>query len=165
MLARKTSDAAMLGGYTIANVTIIAVAALLGMSSSVIPVELIGYLGVIPIGLGLYSLLVQLRGPAGPAEAPASSGAALGVAATLVANSVDSIIVFAPMIADSKASLDPFIALAFLVVAAAWFWMAKVASQHASRLDVLTRAAGWLAPPIMIYVGIYILMNTATDVL
>jgi cadmium resistance protein CadD (predicted permease) len=69
------------------------------------------------------------------------------------------------MLADSNATIDLYIASAFVVVAAAWFWMAKIASQRAAKLDAVTNAAGWIAPLIMIYVGVYILMNTATDVI
>jgi cadmium resistance protein CadD (predicted permease) len=43
--------------------------------------------------------------------------------------------------------------------------MAKLVCRRAARLDNVTRIAGWIAPFIMIYVGIYILMNTATDVI
>lgn len=164
MLAGKTSSAGLAGGYALANVVVLIIAIILGLSSNVIPVQLIGYLGVIPIGLGIYSLVGQFRGQAQTANTRAKKGAVLGVAATLAANSVDSIIIFAPMLADSKASIDPFIGFAFVLVAAAWFWMAKVASRHAARLDAVTTAAGWIAPLIMIYVGIYILMNTTTDV-
>jgi cadmium resistance protein CadD (predicted permease) len=69
------------------------------------------------------------------------------------------------MLADSMAIIDLYVVSAFVVVAAAWFWMAKVASQQAAKLDAVTKVAGWIAPFIMIYVGIYILMNTATDVI
>lgn len=164
MLAGKISPAGIASGYAIATVAVLVVSAILGLSSSVIPVELIGYLGVFPIGLGIYSLIGQIRGGSRQADAEPGSGAALGIAATLTANSADSIIVFSPMLADSMQVIDLYIASAFVAVAAAWFWMAKVASRHAARLDAVTRLAGWIAPLIMIYVGIYILMNTATDV-
>ena len=164
MLAGTTSASGLVSGYVLANLAVLAVSIVLGLSSSVIPVALIGYLGIIPVGLGIYSLIGQFRGQGQAIAANTGNGAALGVAATLTANSVDSIIIFAPMLADSKASIDPFIAVAFLVVAAAWFWMARVASHHAARLEAVSKAAGWIAPLIMIYVGVYILMNTATDV-
>jgi len=164
MLAGKTSNAGLAGGYALANASVLVIAIILGLSSNVIPVELIGYLGVIPIGLGIYSLVGQIRSHARTVDAHTRSGATLGIAATLTANSVDSIIIFSPMLADSKASVDPFIGIVFVAVAAAWFWIAKLASHHAARLDAVTNAAGWIAPLMMIYVGVYILMNTATDV-
>ena len=148
-----------------ATVAVLAISTMLGLSSNAIPIELIGYLGVFPIGLGIYAMIGQIRGGNQQAGADAGNGAALGIATTLTANSADSIIIFSPMFADSQAIIDLYIASAFVVVAAAWFWMAKIASQRAARLDAITRVAGWIAPFIMIYVGIYILMNTATDVI
>jgi len=164
MLAGKTSFAGIASGYAMATIAVLVSSTILGLSSNVIPVELIGYLGVFPIGLGIYSLIGQIRGGSRQADANTGNAAALGVAATLTGNSADSIIIFSPMLADSKGIVDLYIVSAFVVVAAAWFWMAKVASQRVAKLDAVTNVAGWIAPLIMIYVGIYILMNTATDV-
>ena len=164
MLAGKISFAGIASGYAMATIAVLVSSTILGLSSNVIPVELIGYLGVFPIGLGIYSLIGQIRGGSRQADANTGNAAALGVAATLTGNSADSIIIFSPMLADSKGVVDLYIVSAFVVVAAAWFWMAKVASQRVAKLDAVTNVAGWIAPLIMIYVGIYILMNTATDV-
>ena len=164
MLAGKIPFAGIARGYTLAAVAVLAISIILGLSSNVIPIEFIGYLGVIPIGLGIYTLVGQIRGRSPQVDADTGSGAVLGIAAILIANSADSIIIFSPMLADSQATIDLYIASAFVVVAAAWFWMAKVASQRAAKFDAVTRVAGWIAPLFMIYVGIYILMDTATDV-
>jgi cadmium resistance protein CadD (predicted permease) len=164
MLAGKMSFAGIASGYAMATIAVLVSSTILGLSSNAIPVELIGYLGVFPIGLGIYSLIGQIRGGSRQADANTGNAAALGVAATLTGNSADSIIIFSPILADSKGIVDLYIVSAFVVVAAAWFWMAKVASQHVAKLDAVTNVAGWIAPLIMIYVGIYILMNTATDV-
>jgi cadmium resistance protein CadD (predicted permease) len=165
MLAGKISSAGIAGGYAISTVAVLVVSTLMGLSANLIPVELIGLLGVFPIALGFYSLIRQIRGGNDQPDAGTGSGAALGIGATLTANSVDSIIVFSPMLADSQSVIDIYIAAAFVIVAASWFWMARIACRHAARLDNVTRIAGWIAPFIMIYVGIYILMNTATDVI
>ena len=163
MLAGQISSAGIARGYAMATVAILAISTFLGLSSNVIPIELVGYLGIFPIGLGIYSLLGQIRGRSQQAEVNTGNGAALGIAATLTANSADSIIIFSPMLADSQAIIDLYIASAFVVVAMIWFWMAKITSKRAAKLDVVVRVAGWIAPFIMIYVGIYILLDTATD--
>ena len=164
MLAGNISRASVARGYAMATIAVLAVSTILGLSSYAIPVGFIGYLGVIPIGLGVWSLVGQFRGNQ-QGEVDAGAGAAFGIGATLTANSVDSIIVFAPLLADSQMVIDAYIASTFIVVAAVWYWMAKFASQRAAKLNVVTKIAGWLAPFIMIFVGIYILMNTSTDVI
>ena len=165
MLSGTFSLAAIAKGYAMATAVVLAISLILGLSSNVIPIERIGYLGVIPIGLGIYTLIGQIRGESRQAKVDTGNGATLGIAATLSANSTDSIMIFAPFLADSQAIIDLYIVSAFVVVAAIWFWMAKVASRRAARLEAVTRVAGWIAPLIMIYVGIYILMNTVTDVI
>ena len=165
MLAANVSSAGIAIGYAMSTFAVLGAAIILGLSSNAIPVELIGYLGVFPIALGSYSLLRQFRDRGRPAEVSKGAGAAFGIAATLTANSADSIIIFSPLLADSKTNIDLYIASTFVVVAAAWFWMAKAASQRAAKLDAVTKAAGWIAPLIMICVGIYILTDTTTDVI
>lgn len=165
MLAGQVSSTGIAKGYAIATVAVLAISTFLGLSSNVIPLELVGYLGVFPIGLGIYSLIGQIRGQSQQTETNTGSGAALGIAATLIANSADSVIIFSPILADSQTIIDGYIAVAFVVVAVIWFWIAKITSQRAAKLDVAVRVAGWVAPFIMIYVGIYILMDTATDVI
>ena len=44
-----------------------------------------------------------------------------------------------------------------------WFGLAQILSAHAARLPVVARLGNWLAPLVMIGVGLYILGNTATD--
>jgi len=44
-----------------------------------------------------------------------------------------------------------------------WFGVARLLALHASRLKYVTLAGQWIAPVVMILVGIYILDNTATD--
>ena len=165
MLAGNISSAGIARGYAMATVAVLAISTILGLSSSVIPIGLIGDLGVFPIGLGIYSLVGQIRGESQQAEVDTGNRAALGIGVTLTANSADSIIIFSPILADSQSIIDLYIASAFIVVAAIWFWMAKVASHRAAGLDAVVRVARWIAPFIMIYVGIYILMDTATDVI
>lgn len=165
MLAGNVPGASIAKGYAMATISVLVISTILGLSSYAIPLSLIGYLGIIPIGLGAWSLLMQFRGGGEQVEAVTGSGAALGIGATLTANSVDSIIIFSPLLADSQAVIDVYIASTFAVVAGAWFWLAKWFSRHAAKLDLVTKVAGWLAPFIMIYVGIYILTDTGTDVI
>ena len=86
------------------------------------------------------------------------------VATALFANSVDTMLVFSPLLADSAATVDPLIVASYLLVAIAWFMVAWLFSRNAARLARVSMIAQWLAPLIMIAVGLYILDNTATDV-
>ncbi len=53
----------------------------------------------------------------------------------------------------------------FVVMTFVWFGLARLLESHAARLTVLERYGHWVAPIVLILVGLYILDNTSTDVL
>ena len=167
MVSGHVARSHIAAGYALSIATVIFVSAILGLSSKVIPVQWIGWLGVIPIGLGAWSLIGQFRGGADEGGAPAVAGSAamFGVAATLVANSVDTVIVFSPLLVDTRDDLDPWLVGVLAVTGVIWFLLAMLLSRTAARMQLISRIAGWITPFIMIGVGLYILSNTATDVL
>ena len=87
----------------------------------------------------------------------------LALASAQLSNGVDTILVFAPLIADSRLIFDVEIAGIFLLLALAWFGLARLLGARALRLRGVERLGRWLAPLVMIGVGVYILGNTATD--
>jgi len=116
--------------------------------------------------------LKQLHGRSGKdTEAentrPPLSGLALplSVATAQVANGVDTVLVFGPLFADSREAIDIEILIGFVAMAFIWFGLARFLGNHASRFKVIDRYGHWIAPIVMIIVGIYILSDTQTDVL
>ena len=131
--------------------------------------QYLGYLGAVPIVLGLRLLLAQIRSGgdvqmdmSDEAQGATSTGV-LALASTQLSNGVDTVLVFAPLLADSRFVFDVQIAVLFLLLMLLWFGLAKLLSAHAARLPVIARFGNWLAPLVMIGVGLYILGNTATD--
>ena len=53
----------------------------------------------------------------------------------------------------------------FTAMVLIWFALARFLEARASRLRVLERYGEWLAPVVLVAVGLYILDNTATDVI
>jgi len=80
-----------------------------------------------------------------------------------LSNGVDTILVFAPLFADSLLQVDFSIAVAFLVSAIAWYLLAAYIGQGARQVEAIARYGAWLAPLVMIVLGLYILDNTVTD--
>jgi cadmium resistance protein CadD (predicted permease) len=93
----------------------------------------------------------------------AAAGGTAAIAATQLSNGVDTVLVFAPLLADSSFLFDVEIAVLFLLLVMLWFLLARVLSHRVSRLTVISRLGHWLAPLVMIGVGLYILSDTATD--
>jgi cadmium resistance protein CadD (predicted permease) len=166
LLSGRVAKSHVAAGYALSVTTVIFISAVLGLSSQMIPVQWIGWLGIVPILLGIYALVSQFRGTA-DADVPEVSGnaAMFGVAATMIANSVDTVIVLAPLLVDTQDHIDPVLIGGFALMAVAWFVLASLLSRSAAKMAVIQRVAAWIAPLIMIAVGFYIISNTATDVL
>jgi len=128
----------------------------------------LGYLGAIPIALGLRMLVDLLRRHARKIGAPSSpamqSVAVSGIVLTTLSNGVDSVLVFAPLLADSLLNVGVTIAIAFMLMVYLRFELAKYATTRAKRVKVLKTAGEWVAPIVMIFVVLYILDNTVADV-
>jgi cadmium resistance protein CadD (predicted permease) len=78
-----------------------------GLSANAIPVNYIGYLGLVPILQGLKLLADQLRGRSQGLSSQDTGGFSVGaIATTWFSNSVDTMLVFAPLLADSNATTD-----------------------------------------------------------
>jgi cadmium resistance protein CadD (predicted permease) len=155
-------------GYFAGMSLVLMLSVAIGLVGYIFPTEYLGYLGAIPIALGIKMLADKWRRRNGETEAvlaPAIPGAAVGgIALTMLSNGVDSVLVFAPLLADSNANVDLAIAAAFLLMVCLWFRLAIYATTHASRVSTLQAAGEWIAPIVMIIVGWYILDNTITDI-
>ncbi len=73
-------------------------------------------------------------------------------------------LVFAPLFADSLMQINISIAIAFLIAACAWYILAISIGHHANKVELVARYGSWIAPVIMVVLGLYILDNTVTDV-
>ena len=151
-------------GYVTGMSGVLALSGLLGLLGSVVPVRWVGLLGFVPLLLGV-RMLWMARGSTHAAP-PAAGGATLiAVASTQLANGVDTVLVFAPLLADSRGVFDAVVAAGFVLTTAAWFFLARLLTVHASKLEVVRRVSTWVAPVIMMTMGLYILSNTASDTL
>lgn len=152
----------LLLGFMGGMLLILMLSAGIGLVSLVMPVQYIGFLGVIPLLVGLNMIYEMIRRPNG--EQVEAAVVSVGSMVTLqVSNGVDTILVFAPLFADSLIHVDYSIAIAFLISSIAWFLLATTLGQSARRIEAIARYGNWLAPAVMIILGLYILDNTVTD--
>lgn len=164
LLAGAMPASRLFAGYGLGMLGVLAVSVLMGLAGYLFPIEYLGYLGVIPMLLGLRLLIGNLSHAApGDDALPSAAGGVFAVAATQLSNGVDTVLVFAPLLADSRLLFDAQIAVLFVILFCLWFLLARLLSLHASRLPAIERLGRWLAPVVMMGVGFYILSNTATD--
>jgi len=168
LLAGRGRSRHVLIGHALGMLALLLLTIAFGLGANLIPVQYVGYLGAIPIALGLKGLYALSRG-SGEIESAhdvASAHASpLSIAATQVANGVDTVLVFGPLLGDSELGVDFILVGGFIVMTFAWFGLARFLERHASRLTLLERHGHWIAPIVLILVGLYILADTGTDVL
>lgn len=151
-------------GFACAQAVLLALAVgfAIGLSQTGYP-SAIGYLGIVPLVLGLRGVWQQIKGTGQIETQP--QGAVVSVVLLFLSLSFDSFAVLTPLFAESApsyrlAGLIGAITAASLLTAVA-AWGAPKAQSFAPRLARLDR----IAPYIMVAVGLYILSNTGTDTL
>jgi len=133
------------------------------LSRSIAP-EVLGYLGVVPIAVGIRRAW-QLRGLERGAAAVSPANGAMAVALVTVTQNADNLLVFGCLFADSAHELHRAVFGALAASAAAWcglgFWLAR-RTPLAQPLQRVSRVA---FPFLLVAVGAYILADTTTDVI
>ncbi len=130
---------------------------------------LVGYLGLLPIVLAVRHLLSgsgelpEESTGASRLAAPDARSAWLTTTALMVANSGDTIALFLPLLAETKAAVLPLVAGSYVITAVLWAMLAWGLASRPWVARAMDRYGNKLLPWIMIGVGIYILTNTATD--
>ncbi len=152
--------------YAVCHALILCLAYLLSLGAAQIPAGSVRYLGLIPLGIGLWMLYQQRRDRAaletpGPLRV-AKNGSAY--VASFLALSVDSIVVAASFFADSGPASDTSVAAGLLVGIALLLWLACWASGKAQGGWGFLARAEKIAPYFVIAAGIYVLLDTGTDI-
>jgi cadmium resistance protein CadD (predicted permease) len=169
--ANAGRKSAVLLGFIASSIAVVCVSVLGVLVGSAVGADLIGYLGVVPLLLGLHMLYTawkksnhettQVASLANQAE----SGVWFSTFVLMFSNSGDSIAVFLPLLAESGRSAPLLITCGFLVMALLWAGMAYLIAGQRALAEQIERRAEKVVPWIMIGVGVYILMDTATDTL
>lgn len=159
--AGRASRGHLVAGFIIASGIVLLIVTMAMFIDRVMPPEVLGYLGFVPISIGAYLLLFT------SSEAKnASRGAATWptIAGLLLANSGDTIFAIGPLFAESSSDARLGLALGFALIATVWLLLILNVSQRVARSATLGRLGHMIAPWMMILVGLYILSDSATDV-
>lgn len=153
---------AVTNGYIAASVAVLVASVAFIFLSLLIAPNLIGYLGLLPIALGLRMLLGSGGDPtSGSGKAPA----AMSIAAVLFANSSDTIAVFGSLIAESERHVIVALLVGFVLASIAWLALIRRASNRLLSSSRVQSMAMRVMPFVMIAIGIYILLDSGTDTL
>ncbi len=169
LYSRFQKQSSMVTAGYFAGMTLIAVVCfMIGEAGNFIPLNYLGLLGVIPIVMGVVGLL-QLFKNTQDGETTSFVAASspktvfITVLITQLSNSADSIITFSVFVVDTSKQGDYLIAPTFFAMVGVFAWLAHFSLNHRKFSRFLGRYGHYVTPFILILVGLYILSNTAYD--
>lgn len=142
----------------------------IGAAASVAPVEYIGILGIVPISIGTYELVQLRRGSVRAAVATDKSAgdgqkAFMTTLISQLGNGADTIVILGVLFADSMPAADMLIILTLAAMAVTFVIVGIYTVRHPALSKWVGRYAHRAMPFILIVVGVYVLANTASDLL
>lgn len=147
-------------GFSVAAILVLMLVTSFSLVSYLIPVGALRYLGFVPIAIGLRLLATANAESASAAPARITVSA---VSTVLAVNSVDTVVTFGPLVAESEPAVRVSIVAGYISAASIMIWTVFRVARSADRLLSRNRLIHLLGPIVMIGVGCYILINTGTD--
>ena len=171
LLARyRNHTAKVVAGYFVCMMIVGFTGYWIGAAASVAPVEYLGLLGIVPISIGAYELVQLRRGTVKTTVATDKSagGVQKVFMTTLISqlgNGADTIVIFGVLFTDSMPSADMLIILTLAAMAVTFVIVGIYAVRHPALNKWVDRYAHRAMPFVLIIVGVYVLANTASDLL
>ncbi|SLN37493.1 Cadmium resistance transporter [Falsiruegeria litorea R37] len=155
-----------IAGYTAAQAVILTLAMVVAVGSDQLVPSNVGLLGLIPVGLGLRGLWQQFRRDDGGHTETFSRGSSFLMTSLLFLSlSMDSFAVMAPVLADSAPLFRIAALISAIVAVLALGAIGLVFAVTARATGPWTQRFERLAPFVMIAAGIYVLLDSGTDLL
>ncbi|GGK62197.1 cadmium transporter [Planomonospora parontospora subsp. parontospora] len=140
---------------------LVAVSAVAALGLTVVPDEWAGLLGLVPLGLGLWSLAGALRAArSGQETAPAVASGLLSVAGVTVANGADNISVYTPVFRTIGVASGLVTVSVFAVLTAFWCAAGAWLGSHRKVVAAVERSGHWLVPAVFIVIGAVIVLES-----
>lgn len=150
----------VLGQYAGIGV-LIAASAIAALGLTIVPDQWVGLLGLIPIALGVRSLVQAIRARNdGEDASPVVASGLFSVAAVTIANGADNISVYTPMFRTLGVGDSLITVAVFTVLVAAWCAAGAWLGGHRRIIDVVTRFGHWIVPAVFIAIGTVILAES-----
>lgn len=134
------------------------VAAAAALALTPVPVEWVGFLGLVPLVLGCYALIKVSR-PSGDPPKPRSLTVPVVVAVT-VANGGDNISVYIPLFHALGPTASVVTGLTFAVLVAVWCAAGYWLTAHPKVGAFCRRAGNWAIPVVYVALGLTIIVRS-----
>ncbi|WP_254435842.1 cadmium resistance transporter [Ruegeria arenilitoris] len=151
-------------GFLMAQAIVIGAALLLALGVEDVVPHWAGYLGVIPLSLGILALIRRKSGKDARSNPNLETGASVIMVTLLfISLSMDTFAVLAPLLADSAPSFRTAGVIGAALAATSLATVALMGSKAPFMSGALARRLERLVPYVMICAGLYILSNSWTD--
>lgn len=155
----------VVAGFLSAQVVVIAGAYVAGTGAAFLTPGRIGLLGLVPIGLGLFEIWRNAARREQAGSTQRSAGSLVGTVVIFLALSTDTFVLMAAFFADSREEMDFYVFLGGILAVTGLLALGTALSKGLAPGPRTERFFERLGPFVMIAAGIYILFDTATDVL
>lgn len=165
LIAEDTRHAGeVVRGYAISVIAVLALAWILSTAVEFSPDAYIGYLGLIPIALGVYKLVRLFTPGPGPSARRSTHSGTLPVVTMMLAQSGDSLAVYVALLADTRENLEPVILLTLVICGLVWITAARWLATRRLIAEPVEQWGRHILPMVLIAIGALILMDTPTDI-
>jgi cadmium resistance protein CadD (predicted permease) len=150
---------------------LLAASAVAMLARLVVPLHLVGLLGLLPIALGIREAVALVRSrrhaaaDGTPHPGPPVAGrrvGVIGVALVTVANGGDNVAVYAPLFASATPARAAGLAGIFLAMTGLWLCLAWFTVHNPLFGTSLQRWGRFLLPPVLVALGVLILWENGT---
>jgi len=145
---------------------LIAMSALAWCARLLVPAQVVGLLGLLPVALGIREAVELARAPREPAggfPGPAARRSGIfGVVLVTVANGGDNLAVYVPLFASGTPARVAGLAAIFLVMTGCWLGLAWITVRNPLFGRHLRRWGRRLLPPVLVLLGAWVLFENGT---
>jgi len=151
-------------GQYLGFIALVAISVIAALGLTIVPDEWVGFLGLIPLGIGLYGLVRYLRRRGeeddDDDESSIKAGGLVGVAGITIANGADNISLYTPVFRTQPIPDTVVTIVVFLLFVAVWCLAARAIGTNRRVTEALERIEHWLVPVVFIGLGLYILIGS-----
>lgn len=151
----------IVGGQYLGFITLVGISVLAALGLTLVPDEWVGWLGLLPLGIGVFGLIRFLRRRGEEEEEGAISAVGLlSVAGITIANGADNIAIYTPIFRTMAPQDTVVTIIVFLILVAVWCALGRVVGTHPKVIETLEKIEHWLVPAVFIGLGLFILLSS-----
>lgn len=153
----------IVAGQYLGFITLVVISVIAALGLTIVPDEWVGFLGLVPLGIGIWTLVRGLRRN-GDDDAKITAVGLWGVAGITIANGADNISLYTPIFRTSSPGDVAVMIIVFLVLVAVWCAAGRLIGTNKAVTETLERVEHWLVPAVFIGLGLFILIESGVIV-